>query len=166
MGNDISTYSEIIEERDLESENKEVIYGSEPYGKMFRLVSRCKSKHWFDIYNIKNGTSTWRIHMKIKGKEIEMTLDSYIKDKILFNIPLKYNHSISNSYTTVLKGQHGFDEITLELYADNIHCQKIQNLEKNVKVRDTTVSSGIKIITVSLFGYLKVGSRDKIPIVF
>lgn len=53
---------------------------------------------------------------------------------------------------TILKGHNKEKFIYLELYGDNIHSQRLENLKLTDKF--------------SIFGFIKFDSQDKIPIAF
>jgi hypothetical protein len=75
------------------------------------------------------------------------------KDKEVVNrrFVLEYS-SESNIYMTVLKGYKKGYRVRVELFADNIHCQRINDLKLTLPFK--------------IWGFIKFDEQDKIPIAY
>ena len=93
----------------------------------------------------------WAICSNVIGNELKFYFQTLKKGKIHDQWD-KLSHDKSfKIYNTLLTTRYDGHDITLELYADNIHCQLLQNT---------------KLTNINIFGYLKVDHQDKIPICF
>ena len=116
-------------------------------------------KRYSMIYDLRSGLkNNWVFNYKIIGDEIQgdfVILKSVDQSRETY--PLKWS-SQSNHYKTIFKGSSSnfiseyASKVELELYADNIHHYKLQNLKIPTKV--------------IVYGYVKFYDQDKIPIVF
>ena len=139
MGNDASTYTMVDKNNneDLSSLPKINPFHrkGKPYGAMLKqkLESKCFTD-WshLKIYDLRNGEPTWWLDSQVFGDEIYFKLhlirNKDDKKEIYFTFPLRYS-SESINYMTILKGENKGHSVKLELYADNIHCQTLANLE-------------------------------------
>lgn len=126
-----------------------------PYGTI--LDVKLKSDHPYNwaydpIYDLRTGNkSQWGLNAQTYGNELNFQFLRLSSDnKTEAKCDLKYS-SESNIYTTILKGcgNNGV-KIRFELFADNIHCQRINNLKLTKKF--------------DIWGFLKFDNQDKIPI--
>lgn len=156
MGNTTSEYNIVDENKQEPSLPKINPFHckGKPYGTL--LEHKLKSKYYtrwsyYDIYDLRNGKSTWWLDMNVNGDILEFKLHLIkkddTKDEIISTLPLRYN-SRSNNYMTVLKGRG----VELELYADNIHSQRLENLKLETKF--------------FIYGFIRLDGQDKIPIAF
>jgi hypothetical protein len=156
MGNDTSDFSIIDENNEEPSLPKvqELHRKGRAYAVMLerKLNGNCYADwaYWI-IYDLRNGKETWRLSSKINGDELEFKLRTVeMKDGKLVTkncFPLYYSTK-SNNYMTILK----CSSLELELYGDNIHSQRLENLKFKKDV--------------NIFGFIKFDKQDKIPIAF
>lgn len=126
-----------------------------PYGVLLNIKLKSKfSYEWsyYIIYDLRTGNkSPWWLDDNIYGDELKFKLHITNNDTIKSTFPLKYS-SESNIYTTVLKGYKNSKIVKLELFADNIHCQRITDLKLTH--------------TFKIWGFITFDTQDKIPIAF
>ena len=105
-----------------------------PYSKLMEMKLKSKIPYEWSHYKINDlrvvsidTKSPWYYGMMVFGDELECTfcIASLKNDKIVIdnNISLKYSTE-SNNYTTIMEGCNKKLRVRLELYADNIHCQR------------------------------------------
>ena len=158
MGNENSMYTSVDPEVKIPGLPKPNSFHrkGKPYGLMVdRKLNSKNMTVWayWNVYDLRNGQSTWRLSDYLYGGELQFKfqLVQNKDDKICFTFPLRYS-SRSNTYMTVLKGQEQGKYVELEIYADNIHCRIMENLEVNASLK--------------CFGFVKFDNQDKIPIAF
>lgn len=125
-----------------------------PKGKAYELliknrledpIDQSKQCYW-KIYDLRTGLNNlWGFSMRVVGDELNCNFLVLHEGKTMDNITLTSKKV--NNYTTLFKGSN----VTLELYGDNIHCQKIHEL--NIKAK------------LFIYGYIKF-DQTKIPIAF
>lgn len=94
--------------------------------------------------------------MNVYGNDIDFMLsimgkDNKGKEVVNRQFVLEYS-SESNVYMTVLKGYKKGYRVRVELFADNIHCQRINNLKLTLPFK--------------IWGFIKFDDQDKIPIAY
>jgi hypothetical protein len=158
MGNTNLHYNQ-IEEEYKEEKPLPVIQPEHKKGRTFAklLNMRLNKKYtadyiYWDIFDLRNGKQTWRIYIKLLGNELEFYFGVLYKQLTHHECYLLRYSSSSTQSMLILKGQLKDYDVTLELYADNIHCQRLLNLE---------ISKELKI-----YGFITYNNQDKIPIAF
>jgi hypothetical protein len=126
-----------------------------PYGAMLNIQLKSKFPYQWGyciIYDLRTGNkSPWWFDLNIYGDELQFKLHITFNNTIMITFPLKYS-SESNIYTTVLKGCKNSNIVKFELFADNIHCQRI---------------TGLKLtLAFKIWGFITFDKQDKIPIAF
>jgi len=152
MGNAISEEYNLINNNEPQSLPKINLFHrkGKPYGKLldYKLNSnRYNDWGYYEVYDLRCGNYTWNLSLKVYGDELDFIF--YSMRDIELKFPLYYS-SKSNLYMTMLKGRHGLKYVELELYADNIHSQRLQNLNLNLEF--------------FIWGFIKFDNQDKIPI--
>lgn len=161
MGNKDSKY-EFIEENDEKTPKLPPICvhpKGKPYGKLIEIKLKGKFPNewsYYEIYDLRVGNkSPWYFAINIFGEELECTfcITHMENDKTLVDkeFLLKYSTE-SNNYMTIMKGYNKNINIRLELYADNIHCQRIENIKFKHKC--------------NIWGFITFDDQHKIPISF
>jgi len=116
--------------------------------------------------DLRNGKKTWKIQTALFGDELKIEIDivrytgdmsqdyysSFFKKVMVFDCHVSIE---TNSYMTVIKGVSGHQKVRLELYGDNIHYHRINEL--NPKYLDYFRS-------VNVYGFIKFNEQGKIPI--
>lgn len=130
-----------------------------PYGVILDIKLNCNEPNdWacFVLYDLRTGNkSNWWLNVNVYGNELEFKLHIVDKtNKDLRMYELRYS-SESNMCVTVLKGRTLNYYVRLELYADNIHCQRIHTLKNFKPVRP-----------IKIWGFIQFDNQDKIPIAF
>lgn len=162
MGNNNSNEFTIIDENKEDPPNLPKINPFHPKGKPYGVLldRKLKGKHpngwaYYHVYDLRNGKSIWHLQVNIYGDELQFEFDlvrkNGDKEEVYFKFPLHYS-SQSINYMTILKGKNERKCVELELYADNIHSQKLENLK---------LENSFKI-----YGFIKFDKQDKIPIAF
>jgi hypothetical protein len=94
---------------------------TKPYDKLMDFANGKIT--YFNIYNLDTGLLNWRL--SVKEKIINLCL---LENKqIILTLPLRYSHS-STDDKMVLKSKTWSDCVTLELYINNIHLQRLEQL--------------------------------------
>jgi hypothetical protein len=141
-------------------ENKEImlppVQQEHRYGRAYAKLLKTRLQYqneWatYMIYDLRTMKRRWALCSKVIGNELKFYFQT-LKNGEIHNQWSKLSHDKSfKIYNTVLTTRYADYDITLELYADNIHCQLLQNT---------------KLTNIYIYGYLKVDYQDKIPICF
>lgn len=165
MGNIDTTY-DIIEEPNTSNIPLPMIQlhpKGKPYGIMIEFKLKCNVPNGegvYPIYDLRVGDkSPWYLGVDIYGEELKFSLYTFLRhvkdNKSMYDtlFTLKFS-SESNNHMTVLKGSKWGGCVRLELFADNIHCQRMENIKfKEIK-------------KFHIWGFIQFDDQNKIPITF
>src|SRR5438445_11330110 len=129
-----------------------------PYGVILdyklKSIKNTELNYW-SINDLRSGNPTWGLGVSVYGDVLNFEFVCVKKNKDKYDVtdrfPLHYS-SRSNRHMTVLKGRCGFKSVVLELCADNIHSQRLDNL----KLEKSFI----------IWGFVAFDDQDKIPIAF
>jgi hypothetical protein len=102
---------------------------------------------YYNIYNLGTGLLNWKLSI---NKEKIINLCLLENKKIILTLPLRYSHS-STDDKMILKSKTWSDCVTLELYTNNIHKERLEQLNLH--------------LSPILYGFLIYDGYKPIPIV-
>jgi len=131
-------------------DNSKNINNDNPYDKLIDFIINNHHKiKYFNIYNVGTGLINWKLYVK-NDNHLNFKLCLLENNKIILSLPLRYSNS-SNDYKMILKSKTWSDCVTIELYSDNIHTHRLNNLK-------------LPILPI-LYGFLTYDGHEPIPIV-